>query len=396
MTKTAQTVRAKTSAPETYEARRKRLPVNPYIRVTIEPKFWPEHTAPRDRLFTFGYKITIINTDTKPLQLRQRNWLITPSAGNPLHATGPTIAGQEIIQLPAQSEETFSYESAVPFEQASGNNIKGFFFSPDFRTHEVGCDLDALESDLVACRDNRVDEATFARRAHFADLKMLHGVIGDYSRKGLLDTRGLAIDPETLLEFERLLLRRILIRYERDNVSLSGIQRDWPDYLRVWDIAAIQMRPEEKRGIQILARPQQPRPDPNAEQSEPLSFKLLHLPSRPSKPRGEPNITVENCSTSAHNNGIMELTLKINDVAPDSLEKRKELAKSIFTASAEELAKVARVLNAKVARRKVERLKKQRWRTKKAAQEATGTNGQKPTRKAASNAQPQALVPTPV
>jgi ApaG protein len=389
MTKTAQTVRAKTSAPETYEARRERLPVNPDIRVTIEPKFLPEYSAPRDKLFTFGYKITIINTGSKPLQLRQRNWLITPSAGNPLHATGPTIAGQEIIQLPARSEEAFSYESAVPFEQASGNNINGFFFSADFRTHEVGCDLNASESDLAACRDNRADEATFARRAHFADLKILHGVIGDYSRKGLLDTRGLAIDPETLLEFERLLLRRILIRYERDNVSLSGIQRDWPDYLPVWDIAVVRMRPEEKRGIQILERPQQPRPNPKAEQSDSWNV----VPLRGSKLPDATKHTVEHCSNSAHNNGIMEITLKINDVAPDSLETRLKLANSIFTASAKELAKVERVLDPEAGLRALERVRRRRYRAKKAAQESGNTDAPQPPQNIAPNAKARALVP---
>jgi hypothetical protein len=81
------------------------------------------------------------------------------------------------------------------------------------------------------------------------------------------------------------------------------------------------------------------------------------------------NSTVENSANIGNTATIMNVGLDHKKIAPDVNDERARLAQYIaYKATAEELAKVARLLapERQAAKRKVERLKKQRWRARKA------------------------------
>jgi ApaG protein len=85
------------------------------IRAT--PRFMESESdlsAPR---YVWAYTISIENTAPRPVQLLNRHWRITDSAGLTHEVKGAGVVGQQPVIRPG---ETFEYTSACPLTEPSG------------------------------------------------------------------------------------------------------------------------------------------------------------------------------------------------------------------------------------------------------------------------------------
>jgi ApaG protein len=241
-----------------YAARKRDIPVNSLIEVTVEPYFLPRHSAPLDELFTFGYDVTFRNTGKEPVWLHNRNWLITNEHEKQFDVFGPTVAGRQSIELLPNRKKPFLYKTAVPLDTPSGN-MKGYFSGSNgphgagaaFVTKEVEFNLSAPNDAVARCLRNRAN-AEFIDYAEPADLKTLQDLLRGYDKAGEIDTRNLTPNNlATLWEFERLLLKRFLIGYGERAISLHDIHASFPAGMAVWDMAFL--AEGGKQGIQIIS-----------------------------------------------------------------------------------------------------------------------------------------------
>ena len=87
------------------------------IRVTVEPQFLPERSAPESDQYVWAYTIEIANLGTEQVQLRSRHWRITDGRGRLEQVRGQGVVGEEPVLKPG---ETFTYTSGCPLTTPSG------------------------------------------------------------------------------------------------------------------------------------------------------------------------------------------------------------------------------------------------------------------------------------
>jgi ApaG protein len=87
------------------------------IRVTVQPSYLNEHSAPDDQLFVWAYHITIQNMGAETVQLLSRHWRITDARGETHDVRGPGVIGEQPVLEPGDS---FEYTSGTPLATPSG------------------------------------------------------------------------------------------------------------------------------------------------------------------------------------------------------------------------------------------------------------------------------------
>ena len=87
------------------------------IRVTVEPRFLEEESAPGEGRFFWAYTIEIANLSEETVQLRSRYWRITDANGRAEEVRGMGVVGKQPVLKPG---ETFEYTSGCPLPTASG------------------------------------------------------------------------------------------------------------------------------------------------------------------------------------------------------------------------------------------------------------------------------------
>jgi ApaG protein len=87
------------------------------IRVSVEPFFIEGQSAPAERRWVFGYRVTIANEGARPVQLLSRHWRITDARGRLLEVRGAGVVGEQPRLEPGQS---FTYTSGTPLETPTG------------------------------------------------------------------------------------------------------------------------------------------------------------------------------------------------------------------------------------------------------------------------------------
>ena len=87
------------------------------IRVTVEPKFLPEHSDPEEARYFWSYTIEIANAGDATVQLTHRHWLITDATGRREEVRGPGVVGEQPTLRPG---EAFRYTSGCPLSTPSG------------------------------------------------------------------------------------------------------------------------------------------------------------------------------------------------------------------------------------------------------------------------------------
>lgn len=87
------------------------------IRVAVEPFFIEGQSEPAAGRWVFGYRVTITNEGSRPVQLLSRHWRITDARGRLLEVRGPGVVGEQPRLEPGQS---FTYTSGTPLETPTG------------------------------------------------------------------------------------------------------------------------------------------------------------------------------------------------------------------------------------------------------------------------------------
>jgi ApaG protein len=78
------------------------------VRVSVEARYLPQQSAPRNQRFVFAYTVTVSNEGEDAVQLRTRHWVITDGNNQVEEVRGEGVVGEKPILEPNQS---FQYTS---------------------------------------------------------------------------------------------------------------------------------------------------------------------------------------------------------------------------------------------------------------------------------------------
>ena len=87
------------------------------IEIVVESGFSHHHSVPLANRYLFIYQITIRNTNSFPVQLQKRHWVITSGTGKVEHVWGEGVIGEQPLLQP---NEVFEYTSSCPLDTAIG------------------------------------------------------------------------------------------------------------------------------------------------------------------------------------------------------------------------------------------------------------------------------------
>ncbi len=90
------------------------------IRVTVEPRFMPEESAPEAGRYFFAYTVEITNLGLERVRLQARYWRIVDGRGELQEVRGEGVVGKQPVLGPGES---FSYTSGCPLETPSGTMV---------------------------------------------------------------------------------------------------------------------------------------------------------------------------------------------------------------------------------------------------------------------------------
>ena len=87
------------------------------IRVTVEPVFLDDQSAPDEDHYVWAYQVKIENDGMEPVQLLNRHWRITDARGQQQEVQGEGVVGEQPTLKPG---EAFEYTSGTPLATPSG------------------------------------------------------------------------------------------------------------------------------------------------------------------------------------------------------------------------------------------------------------------------------------
>lgn len=79
------------------------------VKVTVQPRWLEEHSAPAAGRWVFAYTITIHNQSDRTVQLISRHWIITDGNGHEEEVRGPGVVGEQPVLEPGASHEYTSF-----------------------------------------------------------------------------------------------------------------------------------------------------------------------------------------------------------------------------------------------------------------------------------------------
>jgi ApaG protein len=95
------------------------------IRITVTPRFAPEHSDPEEPRYVFVYHIRIENTSDRTAQLDWRHWYIHDDAAGDSEVEGEGVIGEQPVLAPGDLHE---YESFCVLHGTSGNMVGYYVF----------------------------------------------------------------------------------------------------------------------------------------------------------------------------------------------------------------------------------------------------------------------------
>jgi len=114
------------------------------IRVTVEPTFLEEQSAPDEAHFVWAYHVRIENHGRETVQLRTRSWRITDAVGQTQEVNGPGVVGEEPVLEPG---DVFEYTSGAPLKTPSGIMVGSYLMeTPSGRRFDVAIPAFSLDS----------------------------------------------------------------------------------------------------------------------------------------------------------------------------------------------------------------------------------------------------------
>jgi ApaG protein len=87
------------------------------IRITVEPTYLDDQSAPEEQRFVWAYHVRIENQGPETVQLRSRYWRITDARGKVQEVRGAGVVGEQPVLKPG---EAFEYTSGTPLPTSSG------------------------------------------------------------------------------------------------------------------------------------------------------------------------------------------------------------------------------------------------------------------------------------
>jgi ApaG protein len=93
------------------------------IEISVEVKFWPQHSMPKENHYFFVYFITILNKSNESVQVLKRHWDIFDSTGDKRMVEGEGVVGETPIIEPGGK---FEYNSGCNLSSEIGY-MKGFY-----------------------------------------------------------------------------------------------------------------------------------------------------------------------------------------------------------------------------------------------------------------------------
>jgi ApaG protein len=116
------------------------------IRITVSPRFAPEHSDANEPRYVFIYHIRIENIGDRTAQLLWRHWYIHDDRAGVTEVQGEGVVGEQPVLAPGDVHE---YESYCVLQGSTGH-MEGYyvFHSPDgqeFRAEIPRFDLKVAE-----------------------------------------------------------------------------------------------------------------------------------------------------------------------------------------------------------------------------------------------------------
>jgi ApaG protein len=93
------------------------------IEISVEVKYWPQHSVPGENHYFFVYFITIENKSDFSVQLTKRHWDIFDSIGDNRVVEGEGVVGETPTLEPGQK---FEYNSGCNLTSEMGY-MKGYY-----------------------------------------------------------------------------------------------------------------------------------------------------------------------------------------------------------------------------------------------------------------------------
>lgn len=93
------------------------------IEISVDSKYWPEQSSPKDGVYFFIYYITISNKNDYNVQLIKRHWDIFDSNGEKRIVDGDGVVGEMPVIGPG---EKYEYNSGCNLVTEMGY-MKGFY-----------------------------------------------------------------------------------------------------------------------------------------------------------------------------------------------------------------------------------------------------------------------------
>lgn len=93
------------------------------IEISVEAKYWPQHSMPKENHYFFVYFITIENKSDFSVQLLRRHWDIFDSVGDRRTVDGEGVVGETPVLEPGQQ---FKYNSGCNITSDMGY-MKGYY-----------------------------------------------------------------------------------------------------------------------------------------------------------------------------------------------------------------------------------------------------------------------------
>ena len=87
------------------------------VRVSVQPKFLPQHSGGQNGRWVFGYDIEIRNESEREIKLVSRYWKIVDADGTEHEVRGDGVVG---VQPSIEPGEAFDYASFCPLETPWG------------------------------------------------------------------------------------------------------------------------------------------------------------------------------------------------------------------------------------------------------------------------------------
>lgn len=87
------------------------------IKITVQPAYLDDQSAPADCHFVWAYHVRIENIGSETVQLISRYWRITDGKGEVHEVRGPGVIGEQPTLEPG---DYFEYTSGTPLSTPSG------------------------------------------------------------------------------------------------------------------------------------------------------------------------------------------------------------------------------------------------------------------------------------